>query len=97
MEPDYSRPVVAKLRFGMDVEPRGKCVLNGVVYQMAPIITLSIKEDESWHRKNVQFDAGWLDDLITCATEAKAYINGSLLRRKPDPDYAAMNALGDVE
>ena len=84
MEPDYSKPVVAKLLFGMDIEPRGKCMMNGVEYQMAPLITLSIEDDEFWHRKNVLFDAEWLDDLIACATEAKAYI-------------AAMNAPGDVE
>lgn len=73
---NLERPVVATKLFGMDIEYRQPYVSrDGTVYNMAPLITMVVEDDEAWHRKDFVFDAGWLDDLIACATAARDHIN----------------------
>lgn len=63
---NFEKPDIAGNIFGIDIKHREDA--------RSPLLTLVVEDDGYWHRKDFNFSAFWLNDLIKVAQEAKAFL-----------------------
>ena len=72
---NYDKPDVSGAIFGVDIEHREPFTgSNGVTYNLKPLLTFVIEDDEAWHGKDFRLDASWLDDVIDVLQRTKAQL-----------------------
>lgn len=68
---NFAPPVIHGILFGFDIKRRSK-VIDGTD---SPTIHLCIEDDGWWYRKDVSFDAYWIDDMLSTLQRLKAHLS----------------------